>query len=168
VSMWKDADLMSGSTAATYVVTEQLANRLALCAKAILTTPDVLVGLVFITVVTREDVNYNVVWQILEVQEAAQVFRAQRMSVHSEMLQFPSHAVFSVSTVEVLISPTVTFLNQVLDKMGLAKATTVASFPIPDRIIVPSAPIINGAARSMDFLLLPTKAACLCLCWSGR
>jgi hypothetical protein len=49
-----------------------LANRLALCAKAILTTPDVLVGLVFITVATHEDVNYNVVWQILEFQEAAQ------------------------------------------------------------------------------------------------
>jgi hypothetical protein len=76
------------------------------------------------------------------------------MSLHPEMLQFPSHAVFSVSTVEVLISPTVPFLNQVLDKMGLVKATTVASFPIPDRIIVPSAPIINVAARSMDFQLL--------------
>jgi hypothetical protein len=124
---------MSGSTAATYLVTEQVANRLALCAKAILATPDVLVGLVFITVATREDVNYNVVWQILEFQEAAQVFRAQRMSVHPEMLQFPSHAVFSMSTVEVLISPTVPFLNQVLDKMGLVKATTIASFPIPDR-----------------------------------
>jgi hypothetical protein len=154
VSIWKDADLMSGSTAATYLVTEQVANRLALCAKAILATPDVLVGLVFITVATREDVNYNVVWQILEFQEAAQVFRAQRMSVHPEMLQFPSHAVFSMSTVEVLISPTVPFLNQVLDKMGLVKATTIASFPIPDRIIVPSAPIINVAARSMDFQLL--------------
>jgi hypothetical protein len=62
VSIWKDADLISGSTAATYLVTEQVANRLALCAKAILATPDVLVGLVFITVATGEDVNYNVVW----------------------------------------------------------------------------------------------------------
>jgi hypothetical protein len=99
VLMWKDADLMAGSTAATYLITEQLANRLALCAKAILATPDVLVGLIFITVATREDSNYNVVWQILEFQEAAQffIFRAQRMSVHPEMLLFPSHAVFLVS-----------------------------------------------------------------------
>jgi hypothetical protein len=54
----------------------------------------------------------------------------------------------------VLISPPAPFLNQVLDKMGLVKSTTVASFPIPDRIIVPSAPVINVAARSMDFQLL--------------
>jgi hypothetical protein len=154
VLMWKDADMISGSKAAEHLVTEQRANRLALCAKAILATPEVVVGLVFMTVVTREDASCNVVWQIMEFQEAAQVFRAQRMSVHPETLLFPSHAIFSVSTVEVLISPTLPFLNQVLDTLGTVKATTVASFPIPERIIVPSAPNMNLVTHAMDFQLL--------------
>jgi hypothetical protein len=116
-----------------------------------LATPEVVVGLVFMTVVTRADVSCNVVWQIMEFQEAAQVFRAQRMSVHPETLLFPFHANFSVSTVEVLISPTLPFLNQVLDTLGTLKATTVASFPIPERIIVPSAPNMNLVTHAMDF-----------------
>jgi hypothetical protein len=61
------------------------------------------------------------VWQIIEFQEAAQVFRAQRTSVHSETLLFSLHAIFSVSTVEVLITPTLPFLNEVLAVMGDSK-----------------------------------------------
>jgi hypothetical protein len=64
---------------------------------------------------------------------------------------FPLHAIFFVSTVEVLITPTLPFLNEVLEAMGPSKPLTVTSFPIPDKIIVPSAPTVNVAIRSMDF-----------------
>jgi hypothetical protein len=83
------------------------------------------------------------VWQIIEFQEAAQVFRAQRTSVHSETLLFPLHAI--------LITPTLQFLNEVLQAMDPSKPLTVTSFPIPDKIIVPSAPTVNVATRSMEF-----------------
>jgi hypothetical protein len=49
VSIWKDADITSGSVAATGLVTHQRANRMVLCAKAIMATPQVVIGLVFMT-----------------------------------------------------------------------------------------------------------------------
>jgi hypothetical protein len=55
------------------------------------------------------------------------------------------------TTVEVLITPTLPFLNEVLEAMDPSKPLTVTSFPIPDKIIVPSAPTVNVATRSMEF-----------------
>jgi hypothetical protein len=90
--MWKDADITSGSAAATGLITQQRADSLVLCTTAIMATPQVVIGLVFMTVAERADKSRNLVWQIIEFQEAAQVFRAQRTSVHSETLLFPLHA----------------------------------------------------------------------------
>lgn len=160
--LWKDADIVSGSLAAYYLVTQQWANRMVICAKAIMAAPQLIPGLVFITVAERAAVSYNLIWQIFEFQEAAQVFRAQRMSEHAENLSFPSKATFSVSTVEVLISPTLPFLNQVLDAMGTSKQITVSGFPVPDRILVPSAPIVNVSNRSLDFELYHSVVATYC------
>jgi hypothetical protein len=53
----------------------------------------------------------------------------------------------------VLITPTLPFLNEVLAVMGDSKELAAAKFPIPDKIIVPSAPTVNVATRSMDFEL---------------
>jgi hypothetical protein len=52
-SIWKDADIASGSVAANALVTQQLANRMVVCAKAILVTSQVVLGLVCMTVVER-------------------------------------------------------------------------------------------------------------------
>jgi hypothetical protein len=49
VYIWKDADITSGSAAATGLVTHQRANRMVLFAKAIMATPQVVIGLVFMT-----------------------------------------------------------------------------------------------------------------------
>jgi hypothetical protein len=46
VSIGKDADITSGSAAATGLVTQQRVNRMVLCAKAIMATPQVVIGLV--------------------------------------------------------------------------------------------------------------------------
>jgi hypothetical protein len=53
--MWKDADITSGSVAATGLITQQRANRLGLCTTAIMATPQVVIGLVFMTVAERAD-----------------------------------------------------------------------------------------------------------------
>ena len=151
--MWRDADMVSGSAAADDLVASQRANRMVICAKAIMASPQVIPGVVFITMVERAAVHHNVIWQIVQFQEAAQVFVAHRVSAHAENLLFPEKATFSVSTVEVLISPTLPFLNQVLDAMGPSKQITVSRFPIPDKIVVPSAPIVNMSNRSMEFEL---------------
>jgi hypothetical protein len=91
------------------------------------------------------------VWQISEFAEATQKFIAQRASSHPDSFAFPTRATFSLSTVEVLISPTLPCLTLMLGKMALSKASAVARFPIPDRIMVPSGPKVNDLTHSLDF-----------------
>jgi hypothetical protein len=87
---WTDAEINAGSRAAAPLVTSQRATCLQACSKAIMTTPLVAPGLVFITVEVRNGVEHNVVWQILEFTEATQMLAAQRVSSHADNLNFPT------------------------------------------------------------------------------
>jgi hypothetical protein len=75
------------------------------------------------------------VWQIEAFAEATQKFVAKRTSTHPTNLGFPSKAVFSLSTVEVLVSPTLPFLNRILEAMGRTKDAAAALFPLADKIV---------------------------------
>lgn len=45
--MWTDTGMVSGSVAANNLVTQQRANRMVTCAKAIMAAPEVILGLMF-------------------------------------------------------------------------------------------------------------------------
>jgi hypothetical protein len=109
---WTDADIKAGSRVAAPLVTSQRATCLQACSKAIMTTPFVAPGIVFITVEVRNGTEHNVAWQILEFTEATQRLVAQRVSSHADNLNFPRQAMFSLSTVEVLVSPTLHLSSQ--------------------------------------------------------
>lgn len=151
---WTDAEIKAGSRAAAPLVTSQRATCLQACSKAIMTTPLVAPGLVFITVEVRNGMEHNVVWQILEFTEATQMLVAQRVSSHADNLNFPRRAMFSLSTVEVLVSPTLHFLDLMIKAMNPILAVAVARFPLPDKIIVPSGPKWNPLTFSLEFEVL--------------
>ena len=146
-----DAEIKAGSRAANPLVTSQRATCLQACAKAIMTTPVVAPGLVFITVEVRDATEHNIVWQIVEFSEATQMLVAQRVSSHTANLHFPRQAMVSLSTVEVLVAPTLHFLDLMLKAINPVIAMAVASFPIPDKIIVPSGPKLNSLTHSLEF-----------------
>jgi hypothetical protein len=151
VGAWTDAEIKAGSRAAGDLVIQQRATCLQACARAIMAAPLFGTGLVFITVVTHNAIEYNVVWQIDNFTAETQKFVAQRMSVHPAVLAFPLRASFSLATVEVLVSPILPFLNQILEAMGPTKAAAVARFPLADKITVPSAPTVNSLTHSLEF-----------------
>jgi hypothetical protein len=111
--------------------------------------PQVGLGWVFVTMETRNTKVHNVVWQIEVFTEATQKFVAKRTSTHPTNLGFPSNAVFSLSTVEVLVSPTLPFLNQIIEAMGPTKVAAAARFPLADKIVVPSGPTFNAFSTAL-------------------
>jgi hypothetical protein len=143
---WTDVEVKADSRAAGELVKEQRATCLQACAKALMSQPHVALGLV-----VHNSTDHKVVWQISEFAEATQTFIAQRTSSHLDSFAFPTRAMFSLSTVEVLISPTLPFLTLMLDKMALTKVAAVARFPIPDKIMVPSRPKVNDLTHSLEF-----------------
>jgi hypothetical protein len=148
---WADAEITAGSRGAVELVTQQRATRLQACARAIMATPHVGPGLVFITVLTHNAIPHTVVWQIDDFTAETQKFMAQRTSNHPANLAIPFRVIFSLATVEVLVSPTLPFLNLILEAMGPTKAAAVARFPLADKIMVPSAPIVNALTHSLEF-----------------
>jgi hypothetical protein len=148
---WTNSEVRAGSLAASDLVTQQQATSLQACARAIMAAPHVGLGWVFVTVEIRNTKAPNVVWQIEAFAEATQTFVAKRTSTHPTYLGFPSKAVFSLSTVEVLVSPTLPFLNRILEAMGRTKEAAAALFPLADKIVVPSGPTFDALNHSIFF-----------------
>jgi hypothetical protein len=79
---------------------------------------------------------------------------AHRISRHNDSLAFPKQSIFSLSTVEVLVSPTLPFLSLMMGIMAATTAAAAAKFPIPDKILVPSGVKLNMLTHSLDVELM--------------
>lgn len=147
---WTDAEIQAGSRAAAELVPAQNATCLHDFAKSLMSQPDGALGIVFITVEVRNSLKHSIVWQVAEFTEATQKFVGHRVSRHNDSLAFPRQAIFSLSTVEVLVSPTLPFLSLIMGSIALTTAAAVAKFPIPDKILVPSGARLNMLTHSLE------------------
>jgi hypothetical protein len=148
------AEIRAGSCVAAELVPAQNATCLQDWAKALMSQPRGALGLVFITVEVRNAQKHSIVWQVAEFTEATQKFVAHRISRHNDSLAFPKQAIFSLSTVEVLVSPTLPFLSLMMGIMAATTAAAAAKFPIPDKILVPSGVKLNMLTHSLEVELM--------------
>jgi hypothetical protein len=125
---WTDAEIQAGSRAAMELVPAQNATCLQDFAKSLMSQPDGALGIVFITVEVRNSQKHRIVWQVAEFTEATQKFVGHRISRHNDSLAFPKQAIFSLSTVEVLVSPTLPFLSLIMGSLAATTAAAAAKF----------------------------------------
>jgi hypothetical protein len=151
---WTDAEIRAGSRVAAELVPAQNATCLQDWAKAFMSQPHGALGLVFISVEVRNAQKHSIVWQVAEFTEATQKFVAHRISRHNDSLAFPKQSIFLLSTVEVLVSPTLPFLSLMMGIMAATTAAAAAKFPIPDKILVPSGVKLNMLTHSLDVELM--------------
>jgi hypothetical protein len=146
-------DVMKGSELATGLVTKQCATSLANSAKALMGNPQWLPGLVFILVDEGDAGPIHVVWQVVEFRDATQTVVAKRVSEHARR-EIAEQVTFPLSTVEVLIAPTLPFLEKMLTTMGASRNVAVAKFPMAGNITTVSFGKWNLATNAMEFDLL--------------
>jgi hypothetical protein len=107
----------------------QCATSVEGASNALMEHPQWLVGFVFILIDVDEDngVKCHVVWQIVDFHETTQTVVAKRVSdyKHREMVDQTS---FPLSTVEVLITLTLPFLDRMLYAMGRQKTLLWPNF----------------------------------------
>jgi hypothetical protein len=115
--------------------------------------PQWLTGLVFIVIEEGEGRKHHVVWQIVAFQETTQKVVAKRVSEH-ENIEMADETSFPLSTVEVLIAPTLPFLDRMLTAMGQSRDAVLAKFPVPTSILTVSFGKWNQATNAMEFDLL--------------
>ena len=91
--------------------------------------------------------------KISEFRDATQTFLAKRVSEHARR-DIAKQTSFPLSTVEVLIAPTLPFLEKMITTMGPSRETTTARFPISNNILTVSFGKWNRTTNAMEFDLL--------------
>jgi hypothetical protein len=146
-------DVMKGSQLAASLVIKQCATSLANSAKALMGNPQGLPGLVFILVDEGEAGPIHVLWQVAEFQDTTQTVFAKRVSEHAQR-DIAEEVSFPLSAVEVLIAPTLPFLEKLIATLGGAREAAVAKFPIPGNISTVSFGKLNVTTNALEFDLL--------------
>jgi hypothetical protein len=145
-------DVMKGSERAAALVMKQCATSVANSAKALMEHPQWLLGLVFILVDESDGVlPCHVVWQIAEFRDATQTVVAKRVHARHDIAEQIS---IPLSTVEVLIAPTLPFLEKMIATMGAPREAATAKFPISGNILTVSFGKWNRSTNAMEFDLL--------------
>jgi hypothetical protein len=148
-----NVDVAKGSGLAAALVAKQCATSVEGASKALMEHPQWLVGLVFILVDEEDGEKCHVVWQIVEFHETTQTVVAKRVSDH-EHREMADQTSFPLSMVEVLIAPTLPFLDRMLSIMGRTRDIAMAKFPVAANILTVSFGKFNTAMNRMDFDLL--------------
>jgi hypothetical protein len=111
---------------AASLVIKQCATSVASDAKVLMEHPQWLTDLVFIVIEEGEGRKHHVVWQIVAFQEATQKVVTKRVSEH-ENIEMAEETSFPLSTGEVLIAPTLPFLDRMLTAMGQSRDAVLAN-----------------------------------------